>query len=216
MPEQGRPGPRSMDQHQALPVPQMNALTAPSRRLRCHRGCLLMSPNWLGGLHRAWRGLVDWFARTPVSHGSTASTGRQPESADWMRVESTAAGPGSGAALEGAPAALPPIVPPVDPPPAATTDFHGHSHRSVDPKPPPATRQRVVQLPHAPTHATDTPTQTPHRWPVTGRDSRDLACGQVIVSMLSSSTRRSMPQPSSASMMTSMAPPMPRTRWYTV
>jgi hypothetical protein len=25
-----------------------------------------------------------------------------------------------------------------------------------------------------------------------------------------------MPQPSSASMMTSMAPPMPRTRWYTV
>jgi hypothetical protein len=103
------------------------------------RGCRLTSPNWPGGLHPAWRGLVDWFARTPVRHGTTASTSQQPESAVWVRVESTAAGPGSGAALERAPAALPPIVPPVDPPPAATTDFHGHNHRSVDPKPPPAT-----------------------------------------------------------------------------
>jgi hypothetical protein len=55
---------------------------------------------------------------------------------------STAAGPGDGAALEGASVASPPIFRP--PEPAATTNG-----------PAPTTRERMVLLPHARTEPTD-------------------------------------------------------------
>lgn len=67
----------------------------------------------------------------------------------------TTAGPGGGAALGGgASVAPPPIFSPVEP--AATTDSGEHSELPVDAGYWPATRQRVVLLPHARTEPANT------------------------------------------------------------
>lgn len=109
-----------------------------------------MSPRWPRASH-PWRALVEWFARTPVDHGPTGSTGRQPKPGMWIRGRSTASDPSGAAALEEAPVAPPPIVPPVEPAPATTTGSRKHSEPPADVNPPPLTRQPVVLLPHAQT-----------------------------------------------------------------
>jgi hypothetical protein len=91
-----------------------------------------MSPSWPRTFRPAWRTLVGWSAHTPVGHGPTGSSGRQPEPEAGVQGLSTAAGPGGGAALEGASVAPPPIVPPAQPVPAALTDSREHSQRQVD------------------------------------------------------------------------------------
>jgi hypothetical protein len=71
-------------------------------------------------------------ARTPVGHGPTGSSGRQPEHEARGFGMSTAAGSGGGAASEGASVALPPLFLPVGPAAAGTTDAREHSKRPVD------------------------------------------------------------------------------------
>ncbi len=127
-------------------------------------GVPLMSPSWLKALRPAWRGLVGWSARASRSYGPTGSSGRQPEPRVRVRGMSTAAGPGGGAALEGASVAPPPLFSPVEPAPTAPPDSPEHSQRPADAGPGaqpangplPATRQRVVLLQHARPKPTDT------------------------------------------------------------
>lgn len=75
---------------------------------------------------------MGWPARTPVGHGSTGSSGRQPEPGARVRGSDTAVGPGGGAALVGASVAPSPIFSPVEPTAAQTTDTHELSERRVD------------------------------------------------------------------------------------
>lgn len=112
---------------------------------------------------------MGWSARTPVGHGSTGSSGRQPEPGARVRGRTAAAGPGGGAALVGASVAPPLICPPVEPAAARITDSPDLSDRRVDAghgaRLPALSspdreivllRRRVVLLPHARIEPTDT------------------------------------------------------------
>ena len=91
-----------------------------------------MSPSWPPALRPAWRGLVGWPARTPVGHGPTGSSDRQPEPAVRVQGRSTAAGPGGGAALMGGSVAPPPTFSPLEPAATRTTNFRELRDRQVD------------------------------------------------------------------------------------
>lgn len=52
-----------------------------------------MSPSWSRAFRPAWRNLVSWSAHTPVGHGPTGSSGRQPEPEVGVRGMRTAADP---------------------------------------------------------------------------------------------------------------------------
>jgi hypothetical protein len=95
---------------------------------RTGAGAPLMSPSWLRAFRPAWRALAGWPAQTPVGHGPTGSSGRQPEPGVGVQGMSAAAGPGGGAALGGLSVAPPPAFLP----PATTTDSREHSKRPVD------------------------------------------------------------------------------------
>jgi hypothetical protein len=132
-----------------------------------------MSPRWPRAFRPLWRTFAGWSAYIPVGHDPTGSSGRQPEPEAGVRERSTTAGPGGGAVPGGeTSAAPPPIFPPVQPAPAAFTDSREHRERPADAGhcagapalittplqpavtahgPPPATRVRVVLLPHAQT-----------------------------------------------------------------
>ena len=86
------------------------------------------SPNWLQALRPAWRALAGWPAQTPVGHGPTESSDRQPEPRVGVQGMSTVAGPGGGAALGGGASVAPPPI--LTPP--APTDSDEHSERPVD------------------------------------------------------------------------------------
>jgi hypothetical protein len=126
-----------------------------------------MSPRWPRAFRPLWRTFVGWSAYIPVGHDPTGSSGRQPEPEAGVRERSTTAGPGGGAALGGEASAAPP---PIFSAPAAFTDSREHREWPVDaghctrvpalittPRQPaatahgspPATRVRVVLLPHA-------------------------------------------------------------------
>lgn len=83
-----------------------------------------MSPSWPETFRLGWRALVGWSTRTPVGHGPTGSSGRQPEPEAGV--------PGGGAALVGASVAPPLIFPHVQLVPAATTDSCEHSQQQVN------------------------------------------------------------------------------------
>jgi hypothetical protein len=89
-----------------------------------------------------------------VGYGLAGSSGRQPKPEAGIRGTSTAPGPGGDALDEGAPVA-PLIVTPVEPVPTGATDSREPHRRRLPHGPSPATRQRVVLLPHARTTPTD-------------------------------------------------------------
>jgi hypothetical protein len=98
-----------------------------------------LSPSWPRPFRSAWRILVGWSVLPAVGHGVAGSNGRQPHPEAGLQAMITAVGPGGGAPLgEWASGALPLSQALSALPPAATA-----------PNPPPATRQRVVLLPHA-------------------------------------------------------------------
>jgi hypothetical protein len=56
-----------------------------------------MPPSWLQAFHPTWRTLASWPAQTPVDHGATESSARQPEPQAGVQEMSAAASPGGGA-----------------------------------------------------------------------------------------------------------------------
>jgi hypothetical protein len=86
-----------------------------------------MPPNWLRTFRPAWRALAGWPAQTPVGHGPTESSDRQPQPETGVREMSAAAGPGGGAALGGGASVAPP---PIFTPPAPTNPRQ-HSQGAV-------------------------------------------------------------------------------------
>jgi DNA-directed RNA polymerase specialized sigma24 family protein len=88
-----------------------------------------MPPTWLPAFRSAWRALAGGPAQTPVGHGPTESSDRQPEPETAVRDMSAAAGLGSGAALDGEASAAPPSAFP----PPAPRDSREHSERPADP-----------------------------------------------------------------------------------
>ena len=70
------------------------------------------SPDWPRALRPAWRALVSWSVRTPVGHGPTGSSGRQPQPGAGIGMSTAAGSPGGGAARGGTSVAPLPILPP--------------------------------------------------------------------------------------------------------
>lgn len=120
------------------------------------RAAALMPPRCLQVFPPVWWPLGGWPTGSPVAYGLTGSVAGGPEPRVRVRGRNTAAGPGGGAAPWGASVAPPPLFPPVEPAPAASAESREHSRSSA-----PATRKRVVLLPHAPIEPTDT--RTPNR-----------------------------------------------------
>jgi hypothetical protein len=129
-------------------------------KLRMGRGigqrgaAALMPPRWLRVFPLVWWELGGWSTGSPVGYGLTGSTAGGPEPRVRVRGRTTAAGPGGGAASQGASVAPPPLFPPVEPTPAASAESREHSHLCA-----PATRKRVVLLPHVPIELADTRTR---------------------------------------------------------
>jgi hypothetical protein len=92
--------------------------------------CPRISPSWPSALRPAWWIAVVWSARTPVSYGSTGSSGQQPDSGAGVRGRHTAAGPGGGAGVVGVASA--PVFSAVEPMAAHTTDSAELSKRRID------------------------------------------------------------------------------------
>ena len=121
----------------AMDGPQVSSSTGPAEghpggtvaasEVACRAGLPPRPPSWLRAFRPAWRALVGWPAQTPVGHGPTGSSGRQPEPGVGVQGMSAAAGPGGGAAFGGISMAPPPAFPP-----AATTDSRDDSERPVD------------------------------------------------------------------------------------
>jgi hypothetical protein len=115
-----------------------------------------MSPHWLRGLPGAWWALVGGSARFPWGYGLRGSGGRRdPEPGVRVRGRNSAAGPGVGATCCEASVAPAPLFPPAEsvfplaePAPAASVESREHSQQP-DGSSAPATRKRVVLLPHA-------------------------------------------------------------------
>jgi hypothetical protein len=113
----------------------------------------LMPPRWLRVLPSV---LASWSERLPVGYGVTGSGGR-PGTRDRVRGRNTAAGPCGGAASGAIWEAPPPLCLPVEPTVESATsasmrsaEFRRHGHCLV-----PATRKRVVLLPHVRITPTD-------------------------------------------------------------
>ena len=103
---------------------------------RSRRAGVPMSPSWLQTFRPAWRTLVDRSAHPAVGNGLAGSSGRQPHPETGTQGDATLGDGEAGA---------PPLSQALSArPPAATA-----------PSSPPATRQRVVLLPHARTDPTD-------------------------------------------------------------
>jgi hypothetical protein len=103
------------------------------------------------------RGATGFLAR----YGLTGSVADDPE--PRVRARSTATGPGGGAAPGGASVAPQPVFPPVEPTPAASATSREPSHPSA-----PATRTRVVLLPHVPSQPTMPNPKPPYTAMTTG------------------------------------------------
>jgi sigma-70-like protein len=130
-----------------------------------------MPPSWLRAFRPAWQALAGWPAQTPVGHGSTGSSDRQPQPEAGIRKRSAAAGSGGGAALGGGAsvAPLPAFLPP------APTDSREHSKRSVDP-------DQCARL-----RALSATLSTPDReivllWAVAGVSTSDIAAALGVTS----------------------------------
>jgi hypothetical protein len=115
----------------------------------------VMASRWLRVFPAAWWALAGWSARSPVGYGPSGCGGRRPGPL----------GAGSGEEYSGrsrrwrcpcaASVAPPPLFSSVEPPPSASTESCEHDQRP-DGSTPPATRKRVVLLPHAPDRGPDT------------------------------------------------------------
>ena len=127
-------------------------------RHRRSQSSSLMPPRWFRVFPPLWWALGGWLTGSPVGYGLTGSVAGGPE--PRVRGRTTAAGPGGGAAPWGASVAPPPLFPPVEPTPATSAEPREHSHPRA-----PATRKRVVLLPHAPIQPIDTRTHNRHRTP---------------------------------------------------
>ena len=117
------------------------------------RAAALLPPRWLRVLPPLWWALGGWLTGSPAGYGLTGSVTGGPEPRGWVQGRTTPAGPGGGATPWGASVAPPPVFPPVEPTPAASAESRDHSHLCA-----PATRTRVVLLPHAPIQPADTRT----------------------------------------------------------
>jgi hypothetical protein len=141
-----------------------------------------MSPRWLRVLRRAWGALVAWSARFPVGYGPTGSDGRQPGTRGPGSGEEYSGRSRRWRCPWEASVAPPPLIPPIEPAPAASVESREHSQRPGDTghyarlpariatpstpegvRPaetahgcPPATRTRVVLLPHSQIEPTNT------------------------------------------------------------
>jgi hypothetical protein len=129
-----------------------------------HRGAAPLLPSrWLQVFRPVWWALGGWPTGSPVGYGLTGSVAGGPEPRVRVLGRNTAAGPGGGAAPRGASVAPPPLFPPVEPTPAASAGSREHSHLCA-----PATRKRVVLLPHAPIEPTDSRTHNRRTGMTTG------------------------------------------------
>jgi hypothetical protein len=115
----------------------------PSRR----GGASLMPPRWLRVLPSV---LAAWSKRVPVGYGLAGSGGR-PGTQGSGSGRNTAAGPRGGAASDAIWVAPPPLFLPVESATSASAESCKRTHSST-----PATRKRVVLLPHAQITPTDT------------------------------------------------------------
>jgi hypothetical protein len=123
------------------------------------RAAALMPPRWLRVFPAVRWTLGGWPTGSPVGDSLTESVTGGPETRVRSRGRSTAAGPGGDAAPWGALVAPPPVFPSIEPTPAASAKSSQHRHPCA-----PATRTRIVLLPHAPIEPTDTPPHN-HRAP---------------------------------------------------
>jgi hypothetical protein len=106
---------------------------------RSRRAGVPMAPRRPRTFRSAWQTLVDRCEHPPVANSPAESSNRQLQPATGLQEMITAMGPAGGAALGGRTSQAPPPNHTLSAlPPAATA--HG---------PTPATRQRVVLLPHA-------------------------------------------------------------------
>ncbi len=128
-----------------------------SRGIDHHRAAALMPPRWLRVVPPLWWALEGLLTGSPVGYGLAGSVAGGPE--PRVRGRTRAAGSG-GAAPWRASVAPPPVFPPVEPTPAPSAEPRDHSHPCT-----PATRTRVVLLPHAPIQPTDTRTHHRRRTP---------------------------------------------------
>ncbi|MFY9808742.1 MAG: hypothetical protein WAK86_15975 [Pseudonocardiaceae bacterium] len=97
-----------------------------------------MSPSGPRTFRSVWRTLVDWSAHPPVDNSLAGSSPRQPQPAAGLQATIKAAGPAGGTALGGGALGAPP--------PSQTLSALQPAASAYGP--PPATRQRVVLLPH--------------------------------------------------------------------
>jgi hypothetical protein len=118
-----------------------------------------MASRWLRVFSAAWWALVGWSARFPVGYGLSGSVAGGPE--PWVRVRGGVQRPVPAVALPlAASVAPPPLLSSIEPPPSASAESREHSQRPNGSSPP-ATRKRVVLLPHAQIESPDTrPTAT--------------------------------------------------------
>jgi hypothetical protein len=113
----------------------------------------LMSPRWLRVFRLVWWALVGRSARFPVGYGRTGSSDRQPGTRGSGSGEEYSGRSRRWRCPWGASVAPPPFFPPVEPAPVVRLAQHS-ALSALQPAEtangsPPASRKRVVLLPHA-------------------------------------------------------------------